>query len=87
MPIAKWVEAPAIGERWEYTPSSNFIYFLQSPKLLGMRFDPKARAFGNPFEVQTVEWKPDDAWVIRGPGLVFTRQEKHGSVWLMKLPD
>jgi hypothetical protein len=41
---------------------------------MGAQFDSKTR-------------KPDDPWLIRGPGLVFTRQEPHGSVWLMKLPE
>ena len=31
--------------------------------------------------------KPADTRLIRGPGLVFERQEFTGSVWLMKLLD
>jgi hypothetical protein len=35
----------------------------------------------------TVTPKPDDDWMVRGPGLVFSREEGvSSSVWLMKLP-
>ena len=56
-----------------------------------VRFDPKTRALGEPSEVKYLPGsaetvKPDDSWGIRGPGLVFSRRESTGSVWLMKLP-
>ena len=57
-----------------------------------VRFDPKTAGFSEPHEVNfvpgsTVTLKPDDDWTVRGPGLVFSRQETgNSSVWLMKLP-
>ncbi len=92
IPVSEWLESPTRSPDWEPAPSRNFFYFVQDRKLMGTQFDSNTRTFSQPFEVKfpagsPVEWKPDDAWAIRGPGLVFTRQEPHGSVWLMKLPE
>ena len=92
VPDSEWLEAPTRSPAWKPAPSGNFFYFVQEGKLMGARFDSTTRAFGQAFEVKfplgsDVEWKPDDPWAIRGPGLVFTRQEPRGSVWLMKLPQ
>jgi len=92
VPVSEWLEAPTRSPDWKPAPSGNSFYFVQDRKLMGAHFDTKTRTFGQPFEVKfppgsAVEWKPDDSWLIRGPGLVFTRQEPHGSVWLMKLPE
>ena len=59
---------------------------------MAVRFDPKKGIFGERHEVKfapgsAVTPKPDDEWWVRGPGLVFSRQEGvSSSVWLMKLP-
>ena len=92
VPVSEWLEAPTRSADWEPAPSRNSFYIVQDRKLMGAQFDSKTRTFGQPFEVKfppgsAVQWKPDDPWLIRGPGLVFTRQEPHGSVWLMKLPE
>ncbi len=56
------------------------------------RFDPQRASFNEPYEVKfvpgsAVTIKPDDDWIVRGPGLVSSRLEKGTpSVWLMKLP-
>jgi len=31
--------------------------------------------------------KLDDTWLIRGPGVVFERQQTKSSSWLLKLPE
>jgi hypothetical protein len=54
---------------------------------MGVRFDPKTRTFGEPFDTKAADWKPADVWQMAGPGLVYTRLETHASVWLMKLPE
>ena len=92
VPVSEWIAAPPVGNDWKYTPAGNFFYFERDSKLVGVRFDPKARSFGQPFDVKfppgsAAEWKRDDNWVIAGPGLVFTRAENHSGVWLMKLPE
>jgi Tol biopolymer transport system component len=88
VPVAEWVEAPVSAERWEYSPSSGFLYSLRDSNFISVRFDAKTRTFGEPFDTKAANWKPGDhLWQIRGPGLVYSRQETHGSVWLMKLPE
>jgi len=92
VPVSEWLEAPTRSADWEPAPSRNSFYIVQDRKLMGAQFDSKTRTFGQAFEVKfppgsAVQWKPDDPWLIRGPGLVFTRQEPHASVWLMKLPE
>ena len=88
MPVAEWVEAPVSAERWEYSPSSGFLYSLRDSNFISVRFDAKTRTFGEPFDTKAANWKPGDhLWQIRGPGLVYSRQVTHGSVWLMKLPE
>jgi Tol biopolymer transport system component len=87
VPVAEWVEAPVSAERWEYSPSSGFLYSLRDSKFIGVRFDAKTRKFGEPFDTKAADWKPGDFWQISGPGLVYSRRETRGSVWLMKLPE
>jgi hypothetical protein len=59
---------------------------------MAVRFDPQRARFNEPFEVKFVPGsaitvKPDDDWIVRGPGLVFSRHETGTpSLWLMKLP-
>jgi len=88
VPVAEWVEAPVSAQRWEYNPSSGFLYSPRDSKFMGVRFDAKTGTFGEPFDTKADGWKPGDIWQIRGPSLslVYTRNENHGSVWLMKLP-
>ena len=92
VPVSEWLASPTFSKDWKPSPSNDSFYFVQDRKLMGAQFDSKTRIFGQPFEVKfppgsAAEWQPDDPWVIRGPGLVFSRQEPHGSVWLMKLPE
>jgi hypothetical protein len=88
VPVAEWVEAPVSAQRWGYNPSSGFLYSPRNSKFMGVRFDAKTRTFGEPFDTKAAGWKPEDnSWQIRGPGLVYSQHETHGSVWLMKLPD
>jgi tRNA A-37 threonylcarbamoyl transferase component Bud32 len=92
VPVSEWIEIPRPGNPFFYTPTSNFCYFLRDSKILGVRFDPKTRSFGQPLDVKfppgsAAEWKPGDEWVLAGSGLVFSRQEQHGAVWLMKVPE
>jgi hypothetical protein len=59
---------------------------------MAMSFYPKARKFGDPFELKyqataPVNLRPDDYWSIRGPGVIVQHQETSNSVWLMTLPD
>jgi hypothetical protein len=87
VPVVEWIEGPPSFGSWEYRPSSTFLYFPSNSTMMGIRFDPKTRKFGDPFDIRAVDWRPGDNWQVRGPGLVYLRQETHGSVWLMKLPD
>jgi serine/threonine protein kinase len=92
VPPSEWIEVklPRTTD-WNYAPYGNFFQFFQGTKLMTIRFDPKRRAFSEPAEVRYLPGsaetvKPDDSWGVRGPGLVFSRQESISSVWLMKLP-
>jgi hypothetical protein len=87
VPVVEWLEAPVSAQLWESSPLSNFLYFPRNSNMMGMRFDPKTRKFGEPFDTKAADWKPGGMWQIRGPGLVYARHETHGSVWLMKLPE
>jgi len=73
------------------SPTGNFFYFFEGLKLMAIRFDPQRAGFDEPHEVKflpgsAVTLKPDDFWMVRGPGLVFSREVENASVWLMKLP-
>jgi hypothetical protein len=74
-----------------FAPYGDFFQFFQNGKLMTIRFDRKTGAISGPYELrflprsETV--KPEDTRLIRGPGLVFERQEFTSSVWLMKLLD
>jgi hypothetical protein len=92
VPVSEWIAVPPVSNDMRYWPAGNFYYFRRDSKLAGVRFDPKTRSFGQPVDVKfppgsATEWKPGDRWTNAGPGLVFTREEKHGAVWLMKLPE
>jgi hypothetical protein len=92
VPQPDWIEVKVPSDSSHYTPYGNFFQFFQGNKLMTVRFDPKTRTVSEPFEVKYVPGtaetvKPDDAWGIRGPGLVFGRLERTSSVWLMKLPE
>jgi Tol biopolymer transport system component len=95
VPQPKWIKIPlpdGTGRKaWSVSPTGNFFYLFEGSKLMAVRFDPKTAGFGEPQEVKfmpgsAVTPKPDDDWDVRGPGLVFSREENVSSVWLMKLP-
>jgi serine/threonine protein kinase/dipeptidyl aminopeptidase/acylaminoacyl peptidase len=94
-PRSEWVEysIPATrGTNLQSLPGAPFIHYFDGPKLMAIRFDPAARRFGEPFQVRfppghESDLQPGDSWRSRGPGIVFTRLERTGSVWLMKLPE
>jgi hypothetical protein len=92
VPVSEWIAVPPAGNDWKYSPAGNFFYFPRDAGLVGVRFDPKTRSFGPPFDVKVppgseAEWKSGYRWTTVGAGLVFTRNEIHGAVWLMKLPE
>jgi hypothetical protein len=81
----------SVPASWHGGPGLNFFYGFDGSKLLVSRIDPKKADLGEPQEVQFVSgspvtFKPDDRFVVRGPGLVFSRQGTAKSVWLMELP-
>jgi hypothetical protein len=96
VPQSDWIRIPlsdGTGEAppWRVSPTGNFFYLIEGSKLTMVRFDPQRSTFSEPKEVKFVPGsavtpKSDDDWAVRGPGLVFTRQETSYSVWLMKLP-
>jgi len=96
VPQSEWIEIPGFGPtstpQWEASPTGNFYYFFEGSKLMAVAFDSRRKSFSEPHEVvfvpgSAVTLKPDDDWTVRGPGLVFSRQETgNSSVWLMKLP-
>ena len=94
---AEWIRIPlpeGTGNLppWRVSPSGNFFYFFEGSRIMTVQFDPQRTSFGEPHAVKfasgsTVTPKPDDDWMVRGPGLVLSRQENlSSSVWLMKLP-
>jgi hypothetical protein len=88
---SEWIEVKLPVETAYWAPYGNFFQFLQDGKLMAIRFDPKTRAVSDPYEGKyapgtDVTPKSDDSWGLRCPGMVFSRQEAIGSVWLMKLP-
>jgi hypothetical protein len=82
----------SVPASWRGGPGLNFFYGFKDSKLLSSRIDPKTADFGEPQEVQfvpgpPVTFGPDDRWfVVRSPGLVFSRERTVHSVWLMDLP-
>jgi dipeptidyl aminopeptidase/acylaminoacyl peptidase len=97
VPQSEWIKIPlpeGTGDArpWRISPMGDFFYLFEGSKLMAIRFDPKTAGLGEPHEVRflpgsAVTLKPDDEWTVRGPGLVFSRQENvSSSVWLMKLP-
>jgi len=97
VPQSEWIKIPladGTGDRppWRVSPTGNFFYLFEESKLMFVRFNPKTASFGEPHDVKympgsAVTLKPDDVWTVRGPRLVFSRQETGSwSVWLMKLP-
>ena len=94
-PRSEWIEAPLPRVSFGMRTSlhSPFLYGGEAPAIQGARFDPKTRTFGKPFPVRFVPGgepamsERDRLWSLRGPGIVFSRGETIGSVWLMKLPE
>jgi Tol biopolymer transport system component/tRNA A-37 threonylcarbamoyl transferase component Bud32 len=97
VPQSEWVRIPlpdrtGNAHPWRASPLGDFLYLFEGLKLMAIRFDPQRVSLSEPYEVKFVPGsamilKPDDDWTVRGPGLVFSRQETGTpSVWLMKLP-
>jgi serine/threonine protein kinase len=99
VPLSEWIRTPlpkslinTTDAPWRVSPTGNFFYFFEDSKLMTVRADPERGSFSEPQEVKfmpgsAVMLKPDDDWTVRGPGLVFSREETaSSSVWLMKLP-
>jgi dipeptidyl aminopeptidase/acylaminoacyl peptidase len=93
VPQSEWVRTPWSDPTAQQNafPTGNFVYFFEGGKLMAVRFDPQRAFFSAPQEVKflpgsAVTPKPDDSWTVRGPGLVFSREETTNSVWLTKLP-
>ncbi|HWC98830.1 MAG TPA: protein kinase, partial [Candidatus Sulfopaludibacter sp.] len=92
VPAWEWIEVKQAPGNAIVAPYGDFFEFFQNGKLMAIRFDRKTKAVSEPYELKflpgTAEIpKPEDTRLIRGPGLVFARQEFTSSVWLMKLPD
>ena len=89
--LSEWTEVKHAPRDASVAPYGDFFQFFQNGKLMAIRFDRKTRTVGEPYELKFLPGsevvRPEDARLIRGPGLVFTRQEPHASVWLMKLPE
>ena len=92
VPPSAWIEAKGAPANANLSPFTDFFQYFQNSKLMAIRFDPKTHTFSQPYEIkfppatgETVH--PSDSWLVRGPGLVFSRQELTSSVWLMKLPQ
>ena len=66
------------------------MYFLKCDDLMAVRFDSRARRFGAPFRVklwpgpQSALTSFDFGWYVGSRGIVFSRGETQGSVWLME---
>jgi serine/threonine protein kinase len=100
-PESEWIKVPwSSAALPEFSPTGNFVYFFEGSKLMMVRFHPEKKTFSEPQEVKfvpgsVVKPTPDEPakgdlgpprWAVRGPGLVFSRQENIVSVWLTKLP-
>lgn len=90
VPRAEWIDV--VGENLKFSPATDLAYFFDGPRLMAMRFDPKTRQMGAPYEVRLASGsqpvlKPDDDWVVRGPGIVFSPTDIKGSVWLLKMTN
>ena len=97
VPQSEWIKSPLPegdfqSRPWRVSPTGDFFYYFEGSRLMTVRFDPHTAAFSAPREVKfvpgsTATVKPGDPWTVRGPGLVFGREETgNPSVWLMKLP-
>jgi hypothetical protein len=92
VPPSEWVEITGAPPGANYATAGNFFQFFAGEKLMAIRFDPRTRSVSAPEEVKflpgTAETpKANESWLIRGPGLVFSRQQQTSSAWLMKLPE
>ncbi len=90
-PASEWIEVKDAPGNATVSPYGDFFEFFQNAKLIAIRFDRKTKTLSAPYELNflpgTAETpKPEDSRLIRGPGLVFSREEFTSSVWLMKLP-
>lgn len=80
------------GAALKFSAAGNLLYFFQGPELQVMKFNPQTKQFSAPAQVKFFPGsqpvpRSDDAWTLRGPGIVFQRGETKSSVWLMKLPQ
>ena len=90
VPQSEWIDVPATNAK--FSPSGSLIYSFKGAALEAMKFDPKTKRIGQPFQAirepnSQTALRPDDAWEIRDSGIVFTRSESKSSVWLMKMPE
>ncbi len=82
VPRAEWIDV--VGENLKFSlATSSRRTFFDGPRLMAMRFDPKTRQMGAPYEVRLASGsqpvlKPDDDWVVRGPGIVFSPTDIKG---------
>jgi hypothetical protein len=88
VPRSEWIEVA--GENLRFSPANNLAYFFEGVQLMAMRFDPKRKQMGAPFQVRLTPGsqpvlKPDDNWVVRGPGIVFSPTDIKSSIWLLTL--
>ena len=92
IPQTEWITVNSLSDNANYSPFANFFLFFQGSNVMAVRFDPKTRSVSEPYELKNVPGnlesvKSDDAWGIRGPGLVFARRARTSSVWLMRPPQ
>ena len=93
VPESEWIKIPpeTTVNSSRVSPTGNVFYHFEGSQLMAARFDSKAPGFSEPYPVKFVSGsaitpKPDDDWIVRGPGLVFSHIETGiPSVWLMKL--
>jgi hypothetical protein len=90
IPRSQWAEVKLLPG-YSFSLTDPFIYAWQGEKVMGSRFDPKQRRFGELFEVRIppgggLTLTSKDRFYIRGSHLVFQHNEDTGSIWLAKLP-
>jgi hypothetical protein len=87
VPVSEWIDAKGVPLGGNYCPQGNFFTFSSGGKLMAIHFDAKSRSVSDPYEVKLPpgEFRPDDRYGLRGPGLVFVRPDFTSSVWMMKL--
>jgi WD40-like Beta Propeller Repeat len=88
VPRSDWIDVG--GENVKFSPAGNVAYFFEGTKLMARRFDPKPGRIGPPYEVKLATGsspilKPDDEWVVRASGIVFSPTDIKSSIWLLDL--